>query len=99
MTNQPKRILFVFLIAVFAVLPQFVLSKEFPKVASIREQVETVNRITMLRLETLLPRIMRETGIDMWIILTQEDNVDAVFRTMTPMNTWNRRDLILAFYP
>ena len=93
-----KKVLFIYWIAIFAVLPQFVLSKEFPQVASIREQVETVNRITMLRLDTLLPRIMRETGFDMWIILTQEDNVDAVFRTMIPMDTWNRRDLILVFY-
>ena len=93
-----KKVLFIYWIAIFTVLPQFVLSKEFPQVASIREQVETVNRITMLRLDTLLPRIMRETGFDMWIILTQEDNVDAVFRTMIPMDTWNRRDLILVFY-
>lgn len=98
MTNKSARVLLVFLITVFFVLPQYVLSNKFPKVASIREQVETVNEITMLRLETLLPRIMREMGTDMWIILTQEDNVDAVFRTMTPMNTWNRRDLILVFY-
>lgn len=93
-----KKVLFIYWIAIFAVLPQFVLSKEFLQVASIREQVETVNRITMLRLDTLLPRIVRETGFDMWIILTQEDNVDAVFRTMIPMDTWNRRDLILVFY-
>jgi len=72
--------------------------KEFPRVMGIREQVDTVNRITKLRLDTLLPRVMRETGFDMWIILTQEDNVDAVFRTMIPMNTWNRRDLILVFH-
>ncbi len=72
--------------------------KDFPVILSIREQVATENHITLLRLETLLPRVMREAGFDMWIIPCQEDNVDAVFRTMTPKNTWNRRDLMLVFY-
>lgn len=98
MADKRKNLLFVFGITILAVLSQFALGKDFPKVLSIRQQVETINHITALRLDTLLPRIMRETGFDMWIILTQEDNVDAVFRTMTPMNTWNRRDLMLVFY-
>jgi Xaa-Pro aminopeptidase len=70
----------------------------FPQILSLQDRVETVNRMTELRLDTLLPEVMRETGIDMWLILTQEDNVDAVFRTMAPVNTWFRRDLIFAFY-
>ncbi len=72
--------------------------EHFPQILSLRDQVETTTRITELRLDTLLPQVMRETGIDMWLILTQEDNVDAVFKTMVPMNTWFRRDIILAFY-
>jgi len=72
--------------------------KEFPVVLSIQEQVEIENHITLLRLDTLLPQVMREAGFDMWIIPCQEDNIDAVFRTMTPKNTWNRRDLMLVFY-
>ena len=71
---------------------------DFPDVLTMRERVETVNSITQLRLEKLLPEAMRSSGFDMWIIPCQEDNVDAVFRTMTPMNTWNRRDLMLVFY-
>ena len=70
----------------------------FPDVLSIRDRVETVNRITLLRLEKLLPQVMRKAGFDMWIIPCQEDNVDAVFRTMVPMNTWFRRDLMLVFF-
>lgn len=73
-------------------------SKDFPAVLSMRERVAAINHITELRLDKLLPKVMRETGFDMWIILCQEDNVDAVFRTMTPLNTWNKRDLILLFY-
>jgi Xaa-Pro aminopeptidase len=99
MSVNGKRKIFITLgIVGLLLFPHWIAGKELPCVMSIREQVETVNRITSLRLDTLLPRIMRETGFDMWIILTQEDNVDAVFRTMVPMNTWNRRDLILVFY-
>lgn len=98
MSGKRKRLLWIWMIALLVVSPSFSSGKDFPKVMSIREQVETVNRITELRLDTLLPQVMRETGFDMWIILTQEDNVDAVFRTMIPMNTWNRRDLMLVFY-
>jgi len=71
---------------------------DFPDVLTIRERVEATNRITQLRLEKLLPEVMRKAGFDMWIIPCQEDHVDAVFRTMVPMNTWNRRDLMLVFY-
>lgn len=70
----------------------------FPHLLSLRDRVAAVNRITELRLDKLLPKVMREAGIDMWLILTQEDNVDAVFRTMAPMNTWFRRDLIFALF-
>ena len=72
--------------------------EKFPVVLNMRERVETVNHITQMRLEELLPKVMREAGFDMWIILCQEDNVDAVFRTMIPKNTWNKRDHILVFY-
>jgi hypothetical protein len=57
-------------------------------VLSIRERVATVNRIVEARLDQVLPQAMRETGFDMWIIATNEDNYDPVFQTMIPYNTW-----------
>lgn len=98
MDQKFKNVFLSVSLAILVLSPQLMLGNEFPQVMSIRKQVATVNTITLLRLETLLPKVMRETGFDMWIILTQEDNVDAVFRTMIPMNTWNRRDLMLVFY-
>lgn len=59
-----------------------------PAVLSVRERVALVNRITRARLDGLLPRLMAETGLDMWIIACQEDNLDPVFRTMIPLDTW-----------
>ncbi|MCK7489579.1 MAG: hypothetical protein MZU79_04550 [Anaerotruncus sp.] len=33
--------------------------------------------------------MMRETGLDMWIISCNEDNLDPVFETMIPYENWN----------
>lgn len=70
----------------------------FPGVLSIRERVATVNRIVEARLDHLLPVAMRETGFDMWIITTNEDNLDPVFQTMIPYNTWTPITQIVVFY-
>ncbi len=59
-----------------------------PAVLPIRARAELVHKITANRLDTLLPRIMRETGIDMWIISCNEDNLDPVFETMMPFENW-----------
>ena len=60
-----------------------------PAVLAVRQQADLVYRITAKRLETLLPRLMRETGIDMWIISCNEDNLDPIFETMVPLGNWN----------
>lgn len=95
-----KNILkFLLLLAILiSISLSFSEAAEFPEILSIREQAAYINHITELRLDKLLPQVMRKSGLDMWIILTQEDNVDAVFRTMRPLDTWNRRDLMLVFY-
>ncbi len=53
-----------------------------------RERAEIISRNLRGRLDTLLPLAMRETGFDMWIILCQEDDLDPVFTTLIPMDTW-----------
>ncbi|RPJ02641.1 MAG: Xaa-Pro aminopeptidase, partial [Candidatus Aminicenantes bacterium] len=55
-----------------------------PTVLPIRERAALVQRITAKRLDTLIPRMMRETGFDMWIVSCNEDNLDPVFETMIP---------------
>jgi len=59
-----------------------------PAVLPIRARAELVQKITQKRLDTLLPRMMRETGFDMWIIACNEDNLDPVFETMMPYENW-----------
>jgi len=69
-----------------------------PSVLTIRERAELVYKITQKRLDTLLPRLMRETGIDMWIITCNEDNLDPIFETMIPYENWCPITQILVLY-
>jgi len=57
-------------------------------VLPLRQQDEIVTRVLRKRLETILPAAMRASGIDLWLILCQEDDYDPVFKTMIPINTW-----------
>jgi hypothetical protein len=36
------------------------------------------------RLENLLPALMRETGIDMWVVINREYAEDPVYLTLVP---------------
>jgi len=63
-----------------------------------RERAEIVNRVLETRLDTILPIAMREAGIDMWLILCQEDNLDPVFTTLVPFDTWCPILQMLVFY-
>jgi Xaa-Pro aminopeptidase len=69
-----------------------------PSVLSIRDRAAVVHRITAKRLDTLVPRLMRETGFDMWIVSCNEDNLDPVFETMVPYENWNPITQILVFF-
>ncbi|NTV80933.1 MAG: hypothetical protein HGA24_05880, partial [Candidatus Aminicenantes bacterium] len=69
-----------------------------PSVLSVRERAAIVYRITAKRLDTLIPRMMRETGLDMWIVSCNEDNLDPIFETMIPYENWNPITQILVFF-
>jgi len=59
-----------------------------PAVLPLRQRAEVVNRITAARLERLLLPVMREAGLDMWLILCNEDHLDPIFRALTPWQSW-----------
>ena len=69
-----------------------------PAVLPIRARAELVYKITQKRLDTLLPRLMRETGFDMWIVTCNEDNPDPIFETMIPYENWCPITQILVFF-
>ena len=62
--------------------------KSFPEVLTLKKQDELSRAILRKRFETILPAAMRETEIDMWLVICQEDDYDPVFRTMIPLRTW-----------
>ena len=62
--------------------------KPFPEILPLKKQDELSRAILRKRFDTVLPLAMREAGIDMWLIICQEDDYDPVFRTMIPLRTW-----------
>lgn len=79
------KLLSVLMLVLTAFKPCFSKNMDMPSVLSIRDQALTVNQITKLRLDRLLPKIMQETNFDMWVIICNEDNYDPVFKTMIPL--------------
>ena len=77
-----------FAFAFLAAIPLAGQATVLPRILTFREQVATVNRITAQRLDRILPAAMEKTGFDMWIIISNEDNLDPVFKTMIPMDIW-----------
>ncbi|MBN1419695.1 MAG: M24 family metallopeptidase [Planctomycetes bacterium] len=69
-----------------------------PRVLSMRERAEVGERVLRKRLETILPRAMRESGIDMWLVICQEDDLDPVYPTLIPLDTWCPILQILVFF-
>lgn len=80
-------------------LPSFGQNPYFPKVLSMRERAAVIDQWLEERVQTVLPSVMRRSGIDMWIIIAREYNEDPVIKTMLPA-TWQsaRRTTILVAY-
>ena len=64
-----------------------------------RERPEPINRMLEERLDNLLPRLMRETGIDLWLVINREYVEDPVYLTLVPEPVFAaRRTTILMFH-
>lgn len=68
-------------------------------VADYRDRPGTMNRLLETRLETVLPTLMREQGIDMWLVIAREYNDDPVFLSLVPKPRFTaRRTTMLVFF-
>jgi Xaa-Pro aminopeptidase len=68
------------------------------RVLSSRERIEPENRMVRDRLETLLPRLMAEAGLDMWLVVNREYAEDPVYFTLVPQPSFAaRRTTMLVF--
>ncbi|NIM58106.1 MAG: M24 family metallopeptidase [Candidatus Aminicenantes bacterium] len=70
-----------------------------PSILSMRERNDVVNNWLKIRLETLLPELMRQENFDMWVVICREYNEDPVFFSLVPFNSLAARRLtMLVFY-
>lgn len=70
-----------------------------PRILPMQERAAVIDRWLTKRVQTVLPDLMRRTGIDMWVIISREYNEDPVLRTFLP-SQWQsaRRRTILLVY-
>src|SRR5690349_17420725 len=74
-------LLIVFFLSVISAFSQV------PVILSQREQAKVMDEILDDRLRTVLPKLMRQHGIDMWIVISREYNEDPIIKTLLPA-TW-----------
>ncbi len=64
-----------------------------------RDRVAPVNEILEDRLDTLLPGLMREAGLDMWLVMNREYAEDPVYFSLVPEPVYAaRRTTMLVFF-
>ncbi|HCX21135.1 MAG: Xaa-Pro aminopeptidase [Flammeovirgaceae bacterium] len=92
-----KHTLTIFLLLLIASL--HAQNPYFPKTLNMQERAEVIDQWMEERVQTVLPELMKRTGIDMWVIIAREYNEDPVIKTMLPA-TWQsaRRTTILVIY-
>jgi len=70
-----------------------------PAILPLRERAALEDQWTKERLDTVVPKLMREHGVDMWILLAREYAEDPVVLTMLDAENFHaRRQTILVFH-
>ena len=65
----------------------------------LRERIGVENRILEERMETLLPRLMAESGLDLWLVIAREYADDPVYASLVPSPSFTaRRTTMLVFH-
>lgn len=63
-----------------------------------REQFKLCDEILKDRLQNLMPQLMKECGVEMWLIICSEYNEDPVFKTITPARMRNASRLVCLIF-
>jgi len=70
-----------------------------PDVLSFKERVTPLNEMVVDRLDNLLPKLMDEADLDMWLVINREYGEDRLFYTLVPQPTFAaRRTTLLVFH-
>ena len=71
----------------------------YPTILPGEKQEQIINDWLKIRLDTVLPEVMRREKIEMWIVICREYNEDPVFLTLMPARTYSaRRTTMLVFF-
>jgi Xaa-Pro aminopeptidase len=72
---------------------------EAPAVLGLKDQARVVDGWLKVRLDTVLPELMRREKLDMWLVICEEYNEDPVYLTIVPFEDLSARRLsMLVFY-
>lgn len=72
---------------------------ELPAILTLREQAAVYNNWLKIRLERILPELMRQEGFDMWLVICRENVEDPVFFSLVPFtNLYASRTSMLVFF-
>jgi hypothetical protein len=72
---------------------------EAPAVLGLKDQARVVDGWLKVRLDTVLPELMRREKFDMWLVVCEEYNEDPVYLTLVPFEDLSARRLsMLVFY-
>lgn len=72
---------------------------DMPRIAPLRERADIQDAWLKNRLDTIVPALMRENGIDMWVLIARENMEDPVVATMLDGESLRaRRRTILVFF-
>jgi Xaa-Pro aminopeptidase len=72
---------------------------EAPAVLGLKDQARVVDGWLKVRLDTVLPELMRREKLDMWLVVCEEYNEDPVYLTLVPFEDLSARRLsMLVFY-
>jgi len=66
---------------------------------TLREQAQQQQQWLAVRLDSVLPQLMRQHGVDMWVVAMREYNEDPVFRALVSPTTFaaRRRTIYILF--
>ena len=106
--GRSLKLAIVFGLALLAALPADTRGEEFEQgriieapgdVIPWRQRVAVFNSSLSERLSSLLPTLMKETGIDMWLVVNREYAEDPVFFSLAPEPVFAaRRTTMLVFF-
>ncbi len=89
------------IILIFLILLSHYAYPQVPLILSQREQANVIDDLFEDRIRTVLPGLMRNSGIDLWVIISREYNEDPIIKTFLPA-TWfaaRRTTMLIMFDP